>query len=581
MRSRPSVQQILRGSVVTGLIGSTALLPVIVAAPVAAAINLCGHPADTLPPQISSLTFSSQTVDTTHGATSVTLTADATDTANGGAASGVKQIDAYFVGAHGTYVPVKFSLASGTTVDGVWTGVATFTKKDWPGIYKLRDVSINDAAANYQDYSGYGTTAASPNAISLQTGWDSQLTLSGPTPTKPKVHTVPAGQLSAFVLSHSAVNTTNATKRVDVTARFKGHQPREVFVDFIRPPQPGKSGRFLDLHARMRPADHSWHGHFTVPRWVGNVKPQGSVDAFFGRGFRPQYRNYNNVQLKARGFASALAITSTLDNTPPRLTKFSFTPNAVNTTTGRQTVAITASATDAVSGVRQVEVSFYKNSNLGIEFSAGSNEAGATAARGFGGLGDFEDGGNVNVRLTRTGAQWTGTATFRECVPVGKWHVSAQLFDNADNGSYFSGKKLTTLGFPNTLQVAAARQYVFDPVVTAATAAGASHQITLDFDHGVENLTASNLTAYAMSPAGTRYQTPLPITMIKCSNGSAFIDCSGSGGLVSSAVLKVPATLGHQNYEVWADLDATTSQITDAGGLPVSWQYAIAQVRAD
>jgi hypothetical protein len=580
MRSRLSTPQVLRGSLVTGLVGGTVLLPLLATTPAVAAVNLCGHPADTVPPQISSVTFSSQAVDTTHGAKSVTVTVDASDTATGGAGSGVKHLQTFLIGPHDSYIRVKFSRSSGTKDDGVWTGAAAFTKEDWPGVYALSDVSISDAAGNYQEYPGYGTTAVSPTAISLQSGWDSSLTLTGPTPTTTTPHTVPAGKLSAFTVSPGAVNTTKSTKRVVVTARFTGHQPQRVDVGFFQQPQRGK-GRFFDLHARLHSTGHGWRGHVTVPRWVGDVKPKAEVDAQFGRGRSPEYRDYDNTKLELLGFPSNVTVTSTADLTPPLLTKFSFTPGSVDTTTGSQTVAVTASASDAVSGVKQIEVSFERNSDVGIVFSAGSNPSGATSASGLGGLGEFEDGGSVNVRLTRSGSRWTGTATFRKCVPVGKWHVSAGVFDNAGNAGFFSGKKLTKLGFANTLQVAAAPQYVFDPVVTAATAAGAYHQITVDFDHGVQNLTTSNLTAYAMSPADARYQKPLTISTIACSNGKAIIDCSGSAGLVTSAVLTIPKVTGGRNYEVWADLDPTIPQITDAGGLPVSWQYAIAQVKGD
>ena len=578
MRSRLSTQQVLRGSLITGLIGSTVLLPLIATTPASAAVNLCGHPADTVPPHISSVTFS-PSASTTHGTTTVTLTADATDTATSGAGSGVKHLEAYFTGPHYSYVEVKFALSSGTTANGVWTGAATFTQKDWPGAYHLRDVSISDAANNYEDYPGYGTSAAAPTAISLQSGWDSQLTLTGPTPTKTKPSTVPAGKVSSFTLSPTAVNTTKSAKRVNVTATFAGHQPRHAYASFFRPPTPGGSRRFIELTARLKHVGHSWRGHIIVPRWVGDMKPQLTLDATFGHGFKPEYRQYNYLQLKARGFASSLDVTSTVDPTAPVLTNLAFTPSSVNTTTGKQTVAITATAADPESGVRRIDVSFDKSTNLGIVFGDGSNPGGATAASGLGGFGENEDGGDVTVRLTRTGSHWTGTATFRECVPIGKWHVSAFLVDHADNVRYLNGTKLAKLGFPSTLQVAAAPQYVFDPVVVAATAAGAYNQITLDFDEGVQNLTTSNLTAYAMSPAANRYQTPLTITSIACSNGKAVIDCSGSGGLVTSAVLTIPAVTGGRQYEVWADLDTTATQITDAGGLPVSWQYAIAQVQ--
>jgi hypothetical protein len=578
MRSRLSTRRIVRGTLVPGLIGSAVLLPLIATTPAAAAASLCGHPADTVPPQIASVTFSSQTVDTTHGAQSVTLTADASDTATGGVGSGVKYLVAYLLGPHHSDIAVKFLRSSGTADSGVWTGAAAFTQKDWPGTYELQDVFVQDAADNYQDYPGYGGSAEAPTAISLQSGWESQLTLTGPTPTTTKQHTVPAGKLSAFAMSPSAVNTTRSTKRVVVTARFKGHQPTHAYAYFYQRGERGKD-RFVQLHTRLHVTGHGWRGHVTVPRWAGDGKAQAEVDAVFGRGSKPGYRSYDNAELQLHGFPSAVTITSGFDSAPPQLTNLTFTPSSVNTTTGAQTVAVKASAKDVTSGVKQVEVSFEKNSPVEILFGDGSNQAGAASAGGLGGLGDFEDGGNVNVRLTRTGSQWTGTATFHRCVPAGKWHVSAGILDNAGNAKYLSWHKLGALGFADTLDVAASPQYVFDPVVVAATAAGAYHQITLDFDEGVQNLTTANLTAYAVSPADTRYQKPLKVSSIACSNGKIIIDCSGSGGLVTSAVLTIPHVTGGRHYEVWADLDSTTSQITDAGGLPVSWQYAVAQVK--
>jgi hypothetical protein len=578
MAPRLGTRRVARGSALTALIAGSVSLPLVIAQPASAAINLCGHPADTVPPQISSVTFSALTADTSNGTTTVTVTADASDTATAGAGSGITRLFAYLTGPHDSFIRVKFHRASGTPDSGVWAGAATFTQQDWPGAYRLQDVTINDAAGNYQDYPGYSTSPPSPTAISLQTGWDSQLTLTGPTPTKTTQPTVPAGRLTAFAVSPGAVNTTTSTKRVVVTARFAGHQPRHVLAFFLNAHK-SRRGRFLELHSRLHRTDHGWRGHVVVPQWVGNITLVANVEASFGAGRRPSFRDYDTSQLKLLGLTSSIAVTSTPDNKAPTLTALTFTPTSVDTHTGAQTVAVTASATDALSGVKRIDIDFNRHSNRGIVFADGSNEAGAASAVGPGAFDDYADGGNVDVRLTRTGSTWTGTATFRKCVPIGTWHVSASVIDNAGNARYLSGKRLATLKFPNTLQVAAAPQYVFDPVVVAATAAGAYHQITLDFDEGVENLTTSNLAAYAVSPAATRYQKQLTISAIACSNGKKIIDCSGSDGMVTSAVLTIPAVTGGRRYEVWADLGATTDQITDAGGLPVSWQYAIAQVR--
>jgi hypothetical protein len=577
---RPARRVTARGAVVTGLVATTVALPLAATTPAAAAVNLCGHPADTVPPQISQLTFSTQTVDTTTGTQAVTLTADASDTATSGAGSGVKTLFAYLTGPHRSYVQVRFHLASGTATDGQWSGTASFSKKNWPGTYRLSQLWTIDAAGNYQEYAQYGSTAYSPTAISLQTGWNTQIVVSGPTPPKPKppVYST-AGVLSTFKISPSAVNTTASAKQVTVTARFKGHQPSHAWVYLSH--GRSKTHPFINLHARLHRVTHGWRAHLTVPRWLGTVVPTFNLQAEFHRHVRPGYVEYDPTWLKEHGFPSTLAITSGLDLVPPQITGLTLTPDSVDTTTGAQTVAVTASVTDALSGVKSVEIDLNRNTGPVFTFGSGSNEAGALSAVGPGKFGYFDTGGDVRVRMTKTGSEWTGTATFRRCVPSGKWRINAVLSDNAQNGIYLGSGKLAKLGLPSTMQVKAAPQYVFDPVVTGATAAGAYHQITLDFDEGVQNITTNNLSVYDMSPADQRYQQTLPITSIACSDGTAIVDCSGSAGLVTSAVLTIPAVTGGRHYEVWADLGATTSQITDAGGLPVSWQYAIAQVRGD
>jgi hypothetical protein len=566
-----------RGAVVTGLVASTIALPLMSTAPAAAAVNLCGHPHDAVPPQISSLTFSTETVDTSNGPQRVRLSAAASDTANVGAGSGVKAITAYLTGPH-RYLDVNLHLATGSADNGVWTGVVTFSQKNWPGTYTLQDLSAVDTTGNYQDYPNYGSTAVGPDAISLQSGWDSVITVTGPTPTKQQHHYRAAGVLSHLGLSATSVNTTKSSKRVIVTARLTGTQPSRVYA-FLGEDR-GKTHGYVALRARLTRAGHQWRGHFVVPRWLGDATPQLSVEVDFGRYVRPGYREYDTDKLKLLGFVSSLAITSGVDTVPPQLTHLTVTPGSVDTTTGAQTVTVTAAA-HSISGVKTVLIDFSRNSGFQVDFGAGSNAAGVAKAAGPGSLGYFDNGGNVEVRLKQTGSTWTGTGTFRRCVLSGKWRINATVADNAGNGLFAGSGKLAKLGFPSTLQVTAAPEYVFDPVVTSATAAGAYHQITLDFDEGVENLTTSNLTAYAMSPAATRYQVPLPITSIACSNGTSIIDCSGSAGLVTSAVLTIPAVTGGRHYEVWADLDATTSQVTNAGGLPISWQYAIAQVQGD
>jgi hypothetical protein len=73
---------------------------------------------------------------------------------------------------------------------------------------------------------------------------------------------------------------------------------------------------------------------------------------------------------------------------------------------------------------------------------------------------------------------------------------------------------------------------------------------------------------------------PDPISSITCSNGHATVDCSGTGGLITSAVLAVPALSGQvgTKYEVWTNLGSTSSQLTDGTGNPMDWTSDVAEV---
>jgi hypothetical protein len=61
-------------------------------------------------------------------------------------------------------------------------------------------------------------------------------------------------------------------------------------------------------------------------------------------------------------------------------------------------------------------------------------------------------------------------------------------------------------------------------------------------------------------------------------DGSNPIDCSGSGDLVTSAVLTVPEMTAGNTYDVYANLDQAVPQLVDGNGNPMQWNYAATQV---
>jgi hypothetical protein len=553
-----------RRIIATGVVAAGVITPFWSAAPASAA-SLCAPPADTVPPQVTGLTLSKATVDLNSGSRKVTIAADAIDTSGNGTASGVKQVYVELHGPH-DYSDTRLALTSGTAVDGVWTGTLTVPKDGTAGTWTVRAVSVADADRNSQYYSSGTTHADSPTDIRLQSGWDTSFTVTGtgpPPPTK-----VPAGKLTGFSITPQAVNTTNHAKTVHVTATFSAPAPTHVSVFFQRV----SGGRGLQLDSRLKfksKGGGKWTGHLSVHRWLGKGKAQAQLFANYATDVTPRYRNFDAAKLEARHFPSTLTITSGVDKTDPVLNSLTFTPSSVNTVPGPQTITVTATASDALSGVKHVDVNMY------INHGAGGSASGLYP---FPGLGYYQSS-NVYVSLTRSGNEWTGTAKFRRCVPIGNWKVTASVQDRADNSIYYTSKKLTAAGLPGTLAVTATPGDVDPPDVRGATAAGAAGTITLDFTEGVKNVNTSTLSIYAMKPKANRFESTTPVTGIVCSNETTIgIDCSGSGGLVTSAVISLGGPIGGLSYRVYANLNQVTPQLTDGAGNPLAWNYAVAEV---
>jgi hypothetical protein len=501
----------------------------------------------------------------TFGATSVDLSAsrtlpvtvDAEDTAAGDTASGVAHVEVDVSGPN-DYRSTHLSLASGTVDDGVWQGTITFPTRTKPGQWELRGVSVKDAAGNDEFYQNNGTHPDSPTDVQLQAGWDQGFTVTGPPPPPPKK----PGKLTDFSLEPTKVDTTHHHKLVTVDVTTSSPQPKHVSVFFsnrgvgIPPDAERNPGRPFFDNVNLRATTHGqWTAQLKVRRWLGDTVARPQLNISYGRSRKPSYRNLDYQQLHHRHFSSKLTITSGTDRTPPVLTGLAFAPATVDTTTGTQLVTVTADANDAKSGVHHINVSLFIRQH-----------------------GQYQPGASVNAQLTSDGDQWTGQLRFKECVVPGQWLVRAYVEDRAGNQASYAAKKLTAAGLPTTLAVISTPGDVEPPNVDDSTASAADHTITLDFTERVENVTPQTLSVYARSPASTRFSASLPISQISCSNGTTATACSGDGAMVTSAVLTVPAVTAGAKYEVYANQDFVTSQLTDAAGNPLPWNYSVAEV---
>jgi hypothetical protein len=581
--------RVLRSSLTTiAVVAVAAVTPLAAGAPAVAATpsvsRLCAPPADTVPPQLTSLTLSTDTIDLAHGPSTVTVTAHASDAA-AGIASGVGDIELEFSSAR-SGLDTSLNLVSGTSADGTWSGTVDFSQDAHDGVWALSDLVVSDARGNFQFYGRHGKNPTSPTDLRLHPDWDSAVTVTGSGAGVPPGHPgVKPGKLKRFRLAPKSVDTVHHAKTVKVSATFAGHRP--TFVDLlltssgdggisfnqtngaivpsatnsfarvarVAPAKAAQAAFFVKIVRLKRTTHNHWAGHIRIGRWAGRVVADPDLLAVFEGAGTVTFKEFNQDRLKALHFTHSLKIISGVDSTKPALTGLSVTPTSVDSTTGSQLVTLTARAKDTQSGL-----------------------ALALAQIDFGPAYDDARGSHLLVRLRRQGNVWTGQAKFRECVPSGTWKVSIALVDHAENVAVYGSKKLLAAGLPGTLSVTSHPGDSVPPTVKSATASGAGHMITLDFSEGVKNVTDSTLAVFARAPASARYQTPLAISHIVCSDGTGTVACSGSGGLVTSAVLTVPDVSAGKDYEVWANLDSVTSQLADGARNPLDWSAQAADV---
>ncbi|MCE5255012.1 MAG: S-layer homology domain-containing protein [Actinomycetia bacterium] len=112
------------------------------------------------------------------------------------------------------------------------------------------------------------------------------------------------------------------------------------------------------------------------------------------------------------------------DTTPPVLTSLSFSSAPLDVRASDATLAVTATATDDLSGVRFIRVHF--------------DPPGSS--------------GGVSTRDIRPPAT-SSIATFPQYAPGGEWQVTVRVDDNVGNWYQYSTFELEVMGFPTTIEV--------------------------------------------------------------------------------------------------------------------------------
>ncbi len=249
-----------------------------------------------------------------------------------------------------------------------------------------------------------------------------------------------------------------------------------------------------------------WIGKVTIPRWThGGTWKVNSVSLNDKAG---NYAYWSNSDLAALGFPNTLPVTSTADDTDPRLTAFTFKPGTVDTRTKAKTVTFTAKATDAQSGVQAIYV------------SAGEPN---TTHRSYAYL----------TKVPRTASTYKGKMLVGKWQTNGSWQVdSVQVYDRIGNSLSRSYAQLGSAGFKRKLKVVSGTDTAKPTVTSFARTPG-----TLD-------VRTSNKTVRVSLRAKDR-KAGVSFVSVSFSgaSSSAFMYLSRKSGTVKNGVWKGSTTI--------------------------------------
>ncbi len=365
---------------------------------------------DTAPPVLTAFTFTPTAVNVSTGYASVTVTAQMTDNL-----SGVAYADVIFESpSTGQTAECGFRLISGSNLNGAYQCGVNIPAYSEPGVWSVESVYVQDNDAN-------GKVYYASNLQSL--GFPTALQVTSNPDTAPPV-------LTAFTFTPTAVNVTTGFAAVTVTAQITDNLSGVAYADVIfESPSASQTAECNFLLITGSNLNGTYQCGATIPAY--SAPGVWSVESVYVQDNDGNGKVYYTSDLQSLGFPAALQVTSNPDTAPPVLTAFTFTPTAVNVTTGYASVTVTAQITDNLSGVAYADMIFE------------SPSAGQTAACNF---------------LLITGSNLNGTYQCGATIPAyseaGVWSVeSVYVQDNEGNGKVYYTSDLQSLGFPAALQV--------------------------------------------------------------------------------------------------------------------------------
>ncbi len=355
---------------------------------------------DNSPPSISSFSFSPTQLDLSSKTLSVEYQININDDV-----SGVEEATIEFSSpGKGNSKSETIKKLSGQTAS--LSSSIDFGKNPDKGIW-LVSVTLKDKAGNQLTYSSSDLSSM---------GYPSSLEI-----TETKDLTAP--QLTGFTFTPEEIDLASEQRtisfNVEATDDISGIE--ELTVEFTPPGNGGvKSEAFRKIGNRNvslsnsidlgnNPSIGIWNAKVTLKDGAGNVA------------------TYSSSELNAKSFPSLLNVKDTKDIIAPELVNFQISPTKIDLNSTTQTVEYRISATDNLSGVDEIKITFIPS----------------------------QSGGNKVERLSKINSkayEITGWVDFKNA-KTGEWLIEVSLTDNQKNSITFSKDELEAKGFNSSLEV--------------------------------------------------------------------------------------------------------------------------------
>jgi hypothetical protein len=317
--------------------------------------------------------------------------------------------------------------------------------------------------------------------------------------------------LTAFSFTPTSINTASAPATVQAsfsaTDDLSGIQA--IAVTWFNPNQSVWYGNTATFNG---PLQTSGTVSVTLPQFSQSGIWTPDVELVDMAG---NMRLLSSSEIAALGFPTQLTVASVADVTAPILTAFSFTPTSVVTASAPATVQASFSATDDLSGIQAIAVTWF-NPNQSVWY-------GNTATFN----GPLHTSGTVSVTLPQFSQS-------------GTWTPEVELVDMVGNMRLLSSSEIAALGFPTQLTVASAQLQA----QVSTTASGLAYsRVTKTFNGTV---TIKNISTTTLIGPFQIVFTALPpgITLTNATgkfSGSPFMTVPNTASLASgqSATINV------------------------------------------